>query len=185
MGWCNPNSYIYISPTANGLESPFYLVFRRDPLEGRLTHIQGYCRYDGEQPGRQMVQELQKLWKVHAETLHDIWTQKDPEEGDDDIKCDKATDLKIGQLVLIKNNTGIAFDPKYLADHRVVWIVNESVVILQTPESKEKRCNIHNLKPINTSQAFTLAFKDFQESVTCYKEEAKQAAHRYNLRERM
>ena len=80
-----------------------------------------------------MVQKLQKLWKVHAETLHDIQTQKDPEEGDDNTKYDKATDLKIGQLVLIKNNTGIAFDPKYLADHRVVQIVNELVVILQTP----------------------------------------------------
>ena len=33
---------------------------------------------------------------------------------------DKATNLKIGQLVLIKNNTGTAFDPKYLVDHRVV-----------------------------------------------------------------
>ena len=55
--------YVYnISPTANSLESPFYLVFGRDPLEGRLMHIQGYCRYVGEELGRQMVQELQKLW---------------------------------------------------------------------------------------------------------------------------
>ena len=63
-------------------------------MEGRVMHIQGYCRYVGEQPGRQMVQELQKLWRVHAETLHDIQTQKDPEEGDDNVKYDKATDLK-------------------------------------------------------------------------------------------
>ena len=66
-------THVYnISLTADGLESPFYLAFGSDPLEGRLTHIQGYCRYVGEQPGRQMVQKLQKLWKVHAETLHDI-----------------------------------------------------------------------------------------------------------------
>ena len=90
-------TYIYnISPTADGLESLFYLVFGRDPIEGRLANIQGYCRYVGEQPGRQMVQELQKLWKIHAETLHDIRTQRDPGEGDDDIKHDKATDRKIG-----------------------------------------------------------------------------------------
>ena len=174
-----------MSPTTDDLESSFYLVFGRDPLEGRLTHIQGYCRYVREQPVRQMVQELQKLWKVHAETLHDIQTQKDPGEGDDYVKYYKATDLKTGQLVLIKKNTGISFDPKYLVNHRVVQIVNESVVILQTPDGKEKRCNIHNLKPISTSQVFTLAFQDFQESVTCHKEEAEQAAHGYNLRERM
>ena len=69
-----------------------------------------------------MVQELQKLWKVHAETLHDIQTQKDLGDSDDNVKYDKATDLKIGQLVLIKNSSGIAFDPKYLVDHMVVQI---------------------------------------------------------------
>ena len=89
----------------------------------------------------------------------------------------RPTDLKIGQLVLIKNNTSVTFDPKYLADHRVVRVVNKSVVILQTPYGKEKRCNIHNLKPISTLQVFTLAFQDFQKSITCHKEEAKQAAH--------
>ena len=57
---------------------------------------------------------------VHTETLHNIQTQKDLEADNDNIKYDKATDLKIGQLVLIRNNTGVAFDPKYLADHRVV-----------------------------------------------------------------
>ena len=131
-----------------------------------------------------MVQELQKLWKIHAEMLHDIRTQSDPEQGEDDTKYDKATDLKIGQLVLIKNNTGMVFDPKYIADHRVICIVNESVVILQTLDGKEKRCNIHNLKPINMSQAFTLAFRDFQESATQYRKEMKQGTHGHNLRER-
>ena len=152
-------------------------------MEGRLAHVHGYCRYVGEQPGRQMVQELQKLWKIHVEMLHDIRTKSDPQEGDDDIKYNKATDLKIG-LVLIKNNTGTLFDPKYIADHTVICIVNESVVILQTLDGKKKRCIIHNLKPSNTSQAFTLAFRDFQESATQYRKEVKQGTHRYKLRER-
>ena len=88
-------TYIYnISLTVDSLESPFYLVFGQDPMEGRLAYIQGYCRYVREQPGRQMVQELQKLWKIHAETLHDIRTKSNLEEGKDDIKYDRATDLK-------------------------------------------------------------------------------------------
>ena len=34
-------AYIYsIAPTVNNLESPFFLVFGRDPLEGRLSHLQ-------------------------------------------------------------------------------------------------------------------------------------------------
>ena len=36
-------AYIYnIAPTVNNLKSPFILVFGRDPLEGRLSHLQNY-----------------------------------------------------------------------------------------------------------------------------------------------
>ena len=38
-------AYIYnIAPTVNDLKSPFFLVFGRDPFEGRLSHLQNYCR---------------------------------------------------------------------------------------------------------------------------------------------
>ena len=60
----------------------------------------------------------------------------------------------------------MVFDPKYIADHRVICIINEYIVIFQTLDGKEKRCNIHNLKHFIKSQAFTLAFRDFQESAT-------------------
>ena len=39
-----------VAPSVHDLESPFYLVHGRDPLEGRLSHLQNYCRYVGEQP---------------------------------------------------------------------------------------------------------------------------------------
>ena len=33
-------AYVYnVAPSVNDLESPFFLVFGRDPLEGRLSHI--------------------------------------------------------------------------------------------------------------------------------------------------
>ena len=39
-------AYIYNNaPTVNDLKSPFFLVFGRDPLKGRLSHLQNYCRY--------------------------------------------------------------------------------------------------------------------------------------------
>ena len=47
-----------IAPSVNDLESPFYLIHGRDPLEGRLSHLQNYCWYVGEQPGRLAEQEL-------------------------------------------------------------------------------------------------------------------------------
>ena len=58
-----------IAPLVNDLESPFYLVHGRDPLEGRLRNLQNYCRYIGDQPGWLAVQELWKMWKLHARLL--------------------------------------------------------------------------------------------------------------------
>ena len=45
-------TYCYnIAPSVDDLESPFYLVHGRHPLEGRLSNLQRYCRYLGDQPG--------------------------------------------------------------------------------------------------------------------------------------
>ena len=60
-----------VAPSVNDLESAFYLVHGRDPLEGRLIHHQNYCRYVGEQPSRLAVQELRNMWKTHTKLLQE------------------------------------------------------------------------------------------------------------------
>ena len=73
------------------------------------------------------------MWKLHAELLHDSRQTKDPEE---ERKFDKASNLKIGPTCfLIKNHTAPTFQPKYLADHRVIKIVNDSTEIMSSPDS--------------------------------------------------
>ena len=45
-------TYSYnIAFSVDDLESPIYLVHGRDPLEGRHSNLQNYCRYIGDQPG--------------------------------------------------------------------------------------------------------------------------------------
>ena len=101
------------------------------------------------------------MWKVHAELLCNSRQSKDPEEK---RKFNKASNLKIGQLVLIKNHTASTFQPKYLADHRVIKIVNDSTVIVFSPDSEEKKCNIHHVKAISCTTTFTSAFEESQEA---------------------
>ena len=93
-------AYIYnFAPSVNDLESPFSLIFARDPLKGRLNHLQKNWRYLGTEPGQLAVDKLKCMWKLHAELLHDSRQSQNPEE---ERKFDKASDLKIGQCVLIK-----------------------------------------------------------------------------------
>ena len=151
-----------IAPSVNNLKSPFFLVFGRDALEGRLSHVQNYCRYLGTEPGMLAVDKLKYMWKLHAELLHDSRQSKDPE---DKRKFNKASNLKIGQLVLNKNHTTSTFQPKYLADHRVAKIVNDSTVIVSSLDGKEKKCNIHRVKAISPTTVFTSALKNFRKAL--------------------
>ena len=36
-----------VTPSVDDLQSPYYLVHGQDPLEGRLSNLQNYCRYMG------------------------------------------------------------------------------------------------------------------------------------------
>ena len=140
-------TYCYnIVPSVDGIESPFYLVHGQDPLEGRLSNLQNYCRYMGDQPGRLAVQELQRTWKLHAKLLAENRITKPAI----DKKVTKVSDLKIGQLVLIKNHQKGPFHPTYIYDHQVAYIPNESTVLLTTADGKEKKCNIHHVKLVSS-----------------------------------
>ena len=53
-------TYCYnIAPSVDDLESHFYLVYGKDPLERSLSNLQNFCRYVGDQTG-QLVQEVRK-----------------------------------------------------------------------------------------------------------------------------
>ena len=78
-----------IASSMNDLESPFYIVHSRDPLEGRLSNLQNYCRHLGDQPTQIAMQELRKL---HAKLL----MENRVTEPTNDRKVPKASDLKVG-----------------------------------------------------------------------------------------
>ena len=143
------------------LESPFYLVHGRNPIEGRLSNLQNYCRYPNDQSGQIAVQEPRKLWKLHAKLL----TENRFTKHKNNRKVTKASDLKIGQLVFVKDHCKGPFDPSYTFDHRVAAIVKESTVVLTTPDGKEKRCNIHHIKPMYMAESTEGAFQQFWDTI--------------------
>ena len=101
----------------------------------------------------------------------------------DDRKVTKASDLKIGKLVFVKNHQKCTFDPTYTFDHRVSGIVNEGTVKLTTPGGREKRCNIHHIKPVSALESSASPFHQFQDSI--WKDSGStQQGHQYNLHER-
>ena len=95
----------------------------------------------GDQPGELAVQDLRKMWKLHAKLLRENRIL----EPTDNRKVSKASDLKIGQPVFVNDHYKGTFNPSYIFDQRVASIVNDSMVVLTTLDGKEKRCNIHHI----------------------------------------
>ena len=45
-------TYCYkVTPSGDDLESPYYIIYGHDQLEGKLGNIQNYCRYMGDNTG--------------------------------------------------------------------------------------------------------------------------------------
>ena len=172
LGTCCYN----ITQSLNDLESPFYLIHGRHPLEGRLSNLQSYCRYIGDQPGQLAVQELWKMWKLHAKFL----AENRSIEPVANKQVTKVSDLKVEQLVFVKDQGKGTFDPSYVFSYRVAGIVNDSAVLVTTLDGKEKRCNIHHIKLTIALEASTSVLKQFQESIQ--KDTSSiQICHSYNL----
>ena len=58
--------------TADDLESPFFLVHGRDPLEGCTGFLgKGNIRYLGDDKGLILFAEICKLWLAHAKALQE------------------------------------------------------------------------------------------------------------------
>ena len=87
------------------------------------------------------------LWRHHAFYLMDKHYRKD------DCKCGQPRNnakFKIGETVLVKNYACHAFDPKYLIDYRVPNVLNESTLLLVTPNDKQHKTNINDANPATT-----------------------------------
>ena len=59
-------------PTSDDLESLFFLIHGRDPLEGHTgLFCLGDTRYMGNEKGLILIAELKKLWLTHAKNLEE------------------------------------------------------------------------------------------------------------------
>ena len=81
------------TPTADNLESPFFLVHGRDPLEGH-TGLLGPCniRYLGNDKGLVLFAEIYKLWSAHTKSLQENGL----------LKTEKVKRINILKLTILK-----------------------------------------------------------------------------------
>ena len=117
------------TPTADDLESPFFLTPGRDLLEGRAGLIgSGSTRYLGDDKGLVLFAKLRKLWLTHTKNLQENRLLKT--ETVERNKNFKSHNFTAGQLIAVKNHLRNTFDTKFVSDYRILNIINEHTVLI-------------------------------------------------------
>ena len=76
----------------------------------------------------------------------------------------KAHDFKVGQLIAVKNHLRNTFESRFVSDYRVLKILNEQTLLVESPDDKTRQININNAKPVSATAATNNALQDFKQS---------------------
>ena len=114
-------------------ESPFVLMFGRDPITPFLSLLEPSPRYWGERGGHLHLDALQWLYAVTAENL-----KRAREKENTETETNLQNDIKIGDLVLVRNvNSGI-FEPKYSPNYRIIAIHGNNHIAVKAISKQSK-----------------------------------------------
>ena len=124
-----------LTPTSDDLESMFFLIPGRNPLEGCARLFgSGETRYMGKEKGLILFTELRKLWLTHAKSLQENRLLKN-----NTLECNKnfkSHHFKVGQLIVVKNHLKSTFDPKFISNYKILNTINECTLLIQGPDGK-------------------------------------------------
>ena len=118
-------------PCQSSRESPFVLMFRRDPITPFLSLLQPSPRYWGERGGHLHLDALQCLYVVTAENL-----KRAREKENTETETNLQNDLKIGDLVLVRDVNLSIFIPKYSPNYRIIAIYGNNHIAVKAPDGK-------------------------------------------------
>ena len=141
-------------------ESPFVLMFGRDPITPFLSLLEPSPRYWGERGGHLHLDALQCLYVVTAENL-----KQAREKESTETEMNSQNDLKIGDLVLVRNvNLGV-FEPKYSPNYRIIAIYGNNHIVVKAPDGKvqvQHKGNIKKIDPVDKVISLVPSAEDFE-----------------------
>ena len=126
-------------PNEYSRESPFFLMFGRDPILPLNNLIKPEVRYLGNDENILSLEALKNIYEIAATNLKYArarYGSKTPVEKH----------IKDGDLVLIKNNTRKPFEPRYVGNFRVVSIKGQQVEVRPAIGGKSHWVHISHVK---------------------------------------
>ena len=141
-------------------ESPFVLMFGRDPITPFLSLLKLSSRYWGERCGHLHLDTLQQLYSVMAENL-----KREREKEKAEIETNLQNDLKIGDLMLVRNVNSGVFKLKYSPNYRIIAIYGNNHIAVKAPDGKVQvrhRGHIKKIEPVDNVISLVPNVEDYE-----------------------
>ena len=132
-------------PCQASKESPFVLMFGRDPITPFASLLEPTPRYWGDRGSHLQMDALQRLYMLTTENLRRAREHsKDPEPVKEKLK------FTVGDLVLVRDVNSRVFEPRYTPNFRVVAIYGNNHIAVKDEAGKitvRKAGHIKHVEP--------------------------------------
>ena len=142
-------------PCQASKESPFLLMFRRDPIIPFAKLLEPAPRYWGDRGGHLKMDLLRKLYLLTSEYVKRAREGRDPMET-----TRQRSNLKVNDLVLVRDPTSDAFALRYMPNYRIVAIHSPNRIIVRDESGNESVRRASNLKVYDWKQRVTSMVPD-------------------------
>ena len=161
--WKATSAYNFFPTESSGI-SPFFLMFGREAAAKHMLLAEESTKYVGDNEGILNLKLMQQLYHVVVYNLAKSRTARD---GNRILKRKnfKPKHLKRNGLVLVRDHTSKAFEPKAI-DHHIVDFCGKNQVLVKDSYGNKKKVHVKDVKPIEMDIATAEFFRKEREQCT-------------------
>ena len=161
--WKATSAYNFFPTESSGISS-FFLMFGREAAAKHMLLAEESTKYVGDNEGILNLKLMQQLYHVVAYNLAKSRTARD---GNRTLKRKnfKPKHLKRNGLVLVRDHTSKAFEPKAI-DHHIVDFCGKNQVLVKDNYGNKKKVHVKDVKPIEMDIATAEFFRKEREQCT-------------------
>ena len=128
-------------PNVTAMESPFFLMFGRDPYMPLNQLLEQVKRYLGTDQGIPDLEALQNLLQMTTTQIKYASGKRNQ-----NFKPVKPHEFKVGDLVLVRNHTSKAFQEKYQDSFRIVRLLGKNQLEVKNQKGHLRQVHITDVK---------------------------------------
>ena len=132
-------------PCQSSKESPFMLMFGRDPITPVAKLLEPKLKFYGKRGVSLRMDTLRKLYTVVAENIRKV-REKHPRQETPHPK------LEVNDLVLVKDPDSAVFEPRYMPNYRVTAIYGRNRIEVQDEKgnkSVRRAAHVKHCEPVD------------------------------------